>query len=123
MTHIQGSHSFDVADAAVIAQLASTRHSDRVVKAERASVTEMSKSGVMILDSTISRVYRDRDFGRVEANVTFLIKRPGQPVRPVTIRTNVLVRGNDPLRQRLTEDARRLVDQIVMTPVDLPRVA
>lgn len=78
---------------------------------------------MIVLDSKISRVHRDRDFGRVEADITFLIKRPGQPVRPATIRTNVPVRGHDPLRLRLTRDAARLIDRIVTTPAVLPRVA
>ncbi|MBJ3761382.1 hypothetical protein ILP92_01270 [Maribius pontilimi] len=78
---------------------------------------------MIVLDSKIGDVHRDRDFGRVEANVTLWIKRPGQPVRPATIRTNVPVRGHDPLRLRLIQDAARLVDRIVTTPAVLPRVA
>jgi hypothetical protein len=64
---------------------------------------------MIVLQSTIDRVHRDRDFGRVEATVTLVAKtQTGQPPRLVRIRTSVPARGVVPLRERLIQDAVRL---------------
>lgn len=69
---------------------------------------------MIILDSTISQVSRNRDFGRIEARVTFLAKtRAGQPPHPLSVMTNVAVRGAAPLRERLTADAALLATSLV----------
>ncbi|RVV98202.1 hypothetical protein EKE94_12225 [Mesobaculum littorinae] len=61
---------------------------------------------MIIFDSSISNVSHDRDFGRIEATVTFVAKvAQGQPTRMVRIRTNVPTSGGASLRERLTKDA------------------
>ncbi|KAF0674516.1 hypothetical protein [Profundibacterium mesophilum] len=64
---------------------------------------------MIVLDATISNVSYARDFGRIEAKVTLIVKTAHQPVRAIGIRTNVLARGDAPLRTRLLEDAAILV--------------
>lgn len=64
---------------------------------------------MIVLDGTISNVSYARDFGRIEAKVTLIVKTAQQPVRAVSIRTNVLARADEPLRHRLLQDAAILV--------------
>lgn len=63
----------------------------------------------VILDVQIDRVRRDRDFGRVEARIGFVVKEPHQPVRLIRVSTNVPARGGRPLRHRLVADAEVLM--------------
>lgn len=70
-------------------------------------------TGMIVLDAAFENVRRDRDFGRVEAAVTLFIKRAGQAVRPVRVRTNVADRGTDPLRVRLLENAASLAEYVM----------
>ncbi|WP_099827070.1 hypothetical protein [Oceaniglobus indicus] len=61
---------------------------------------------MIVLESIISHVSRNRDFGMIEARVTLFAKtHKGQPPHPVRIRTHVPARGNAPLRQRLVAEA------------------
>ena len=71
---------------------------------------------MMILDSEITHVHRDRDFGRVEALVTLFVKQRGQPVRPLRIRTHMAPQSEGSLRQRLVADAARLAEHVVRRP-------
>ena len=66
-------------------------------------------TGLIILDTRIDRVHRDRDFGRVEARIGFLIKEPHRPIRLIHVLTNVPARGGKPLRERLVADAALLM--------------
>lgn len=59
----------------------------------------------VVLDAQIDRVHRDRDFGRVEARIGFVVKEPHQPVRLIRVSSNVPARGITPLRERLVADA------------------
>lgn len=68
---------------------------------------------MIVLDAAFENVRRDRDFGRVEANVTLFIKRAGEAVRPVRVRTNVMDRGEQSLRVRLLENAASLADYVI----------
>ena len=68
---------------------------------------------MIVLDAEFNNVRRDRDFGRVEAKVTLYIKRAGQAVRPVTVRTNVMARGAESLRVRLLQDAAGLAEYVM----------
>ncbi|WOI55486.1 hypothetical protein [Palleronia sp. LCG004] len=113
-------HGTDTISCDTVTPIRSDLHT---VGNRHASPATDRKRDFILLDGKITNVHHDRDFGRIEASVTFLMKCPGQPVRPVTIRTNVPVHGNRPLRRRLIEDADHLVDRIVISPVDLPRVA
>lgn len=61
---------------------------------------------MIVLETTISNVHRNRDFGMIEANVTFFAKtQAGQPPHPVRIWTHVPVHGAAPLRDRLIGEA------------------
>lgn len=66
-----------------------------------------------ILNAAVRRARRDRDFGRVEAEVTVLLRdTPHSPPRVETIRTSVPAkspRSDLSLRERLIEDATSLV--------------
>ncbi|SFG88072.1 hypothetical protein SAMN04488020_104278 [Palleronia marisminoris] len=68
---------------------------------------------MIVLDAAFDHVRRDRDFGRVEAYVTLLIKRAGEAARPVRVRTNVTDRGTQTLRVRLLENAASLADYVM----------
>ena len=68
---------------------------------------------MIVLDAAFDTVRRDRDFGRVEANVTLFIKRAGEAIRPVRVRTNVMDRGEQTLRVRLLENAASLAEYVV----------
>lgn len=76
---------------------------------------------MIILDACIRHARRDRDFGRVEAIAELVVKtRAGQPPRRLTLRTNVPARGDAPLRERLLEDARLLVQALPVTRTAQP---
>lgn len=66
-------------------------------------------AGFLVFDAQIDRVHRDRDFGRVEARVGFVVKEPHQPVRMIHVLTNVPAQGDAPLRNRLITDAAALM--------------
>ncbi|WP_375260595.1 hypothetical protein [Palleronia sp.] len=68
---------------------------------------------MIVLDAAFENVRRDRDFGRVEAHVTLFIKRAGQAVRPVRVRTNVMDRGEQSVRVRLLENAASLAEYVM----------
>lgn len=68
---------------------------------------------MIVLDAAFDHVHRDRDFGRVEANVTLFIKRAGEAIRPVRVRTNVMERGEQTLRVRLLENAASLAEYVM----------
>lgn len=68
---------------------------------------------MIVLDAAFDNVRRDRDFGRVEANVTLYIKRAGEAARPVRVRTNVMDRGEQTLRVRLLENAAGLAEYVM----------
>lgn len=68
---------------------------------------------MIVLDAAFENVRRDRDFGRVEASVTLFIKRAGEAVRPVRVRTNVMDRGEQSLRVRLLENAASLAGYVM----------
>lgn len=60
---------------------------------------------MIILESSVSKAIRNRDFGMVEAHVTLFAKTiAGQPPHNVVVRTHVPVRGGN-LRARLIADA------------------
>lgn len=62
-----------------------------------------------ILDARIEHARYVRDFGRVEAQVAFLVKEDGRPVpHIVRVRTNEAARG-PALRARLIASARALI--------------
>ncbi|SFP37251.1 hypothetical protein [Tranquillimonas alkanivorans] len=68
---------------------------------------------MFILDSEITHARRDRDFGRVEAEVALLAKtRSGQPPHAIRLRTNVPARGSESLRVRILRDAARLARRL-----------
>ncbi|WP_102108561.1 hypothetical protein [Oceaniglobus roseus] len=61
---------------------------------------------MLVLETKISRVRRDRDFGQIEARVTLFAKiQAGRPAHPISVLTHVPARGDRPLRERLIEDA------------------
>ncbi len=60
---------------------------------------------MIVLEANVKKARLDRDFGRVEAVVELIVKRPGQPARRMKLRTNQPIKGDLPLRQRLTNDA------------------
>jgi hypothetical protein len=63
---------------------------------------------MIVLESAISHVRRNRDFGVVEARVTLLAKtHRGHPPHRVSILTHAFPKGNDTLRKRLIDDAIR----------------
>ena len=77
----------------------------------------------VILDAQIDRVHRDRDFGRVEARIGFVVKEPHQPVRLICVSTNVPARGDAPLRDRLVADAAILMQARRFPPETRQRAA
>lgn len=68
---------------------------------------------MLVLESKISKASYARDFGRVEARVSLLVKtRQGEVPHWIHLRTSQPRHGRGPLRQRLTEDAVRLARQM-----------
>jgi len=62
-----------------------------------------------VLESRITGMAYDADFGRVEAAVSLVIKPgAGHPARTVRLRTSQPLTGAAPLEDRLTSDAIRL---------------
>jgi hypothetical protein len=83
---------------------------------------------MLVLESRISHVARNRDFGMVEACVTLIAKtQAGQPAHPLRLLVHVPVRGHAPLRQRLTAEATGLARAMSRSPAALkargPRAA
>ena len=70
---------------------------------------------MIVYEHQISDVHYDRDFGNVEARVTFLAKtQAGQPPHRVSVMTHVPARDADqPLRTRLVDDAAVLVNRLL----------
>lgn len=65
---------------------------------------------MLVLDAAILRARRNRDFGRVEADIALIVKPgPNRPVQRLTVFTSQPASGARPLRRRLIEDAARLV--------------
>lgn len=63
-----------------------------------------------IIEARIEHARYARDFGQVEAMVSFLIKEEGRPVpHVIRIRTAEVARANLPLRQRLIASAKGLL--------------
>lgn len=88
----------------------STAHLDRQIFCGPAAVGQdetinRPTGRLVILNAQIDRVHRDRDFGRVEARISFVVKEPHQPVRLIRLSTNVPARDDAPLRDRLVADA------------------
>ncbi len=71
---------------------------------------------MIILEATVRRARRNREFGRVEALIDLIVKQPGHPARRVTIRTSQPAKGTLPLRQRLCHDAALLARHIETSP-------
>ncbi len=69
---------------------------------------------MIILEATVRRARRNREFGRVEALIDLIV--PGHPARRVTIRTSQPAKGTLPLRQRLCHDAALLARHIETSP-------
>ncbi|WP_139250790.1 hypothetical protein [Palleronia salina] len=90
---------------------------------DRARAREEGRQRMVILDADLSRVRRDRDFGRIEALVSLWVKESGRPVRPIRLTTNVPIRGNGPIRARLIQDAAALASSGLAPDTSLPRVA
>jgi hypothetical protein len=78
---------------------------------------------MIVIDATFSDVTRSRDYGRVEAIVSLLVKTVGRPVRNVSVRTSVSDRGDAPLRHRLIRDAARLALRLGATRTSLTEAA
>lgn len=53
---------------------------------------------MIILEATVRRARRNREFGRVEALIDLIVKQPGHPARRVTIRTSQPAKGTLPLQ-------------------------
>ncbi len=64
---------------------------------------------MQVLESCVTGMAYDADFGRVEAAVA-LVVLPGQgaPARTLQMRTSQPLHGTAPLEERLTRDAIRL---------------
>lgn len=78
---------------------------------------------MLIFDSKIDRVHRSREFGQIEARITFLAKTAaGRPPQSMRIATHVPIRGNGPLRDRLMRDAMRLA-RLMAARAQSPRIA
>ncbi|MDF0602480.1 hypothetical protein P1J78_17215 [Psychromarinibacter sp. C21-152] len=74
-----------------------------------------------VLDTQVSEMVYDADFGRVEADVLLIVKpQPGQPARRLSLRTSQPLRGAAPLNERLAADAIRLAERMV-APAPAPR--
>ena len=79
---------------------------------------------MIILQADISKVRRNRDFGRIEAVVSLVAKvQAGQPPTMIRLRTSVPTRGDLPLRQRLKADAARLARFMRPHPVKRRKTA
>lgn len=64
-----------------------------------------------VLETRITDMRYDADFGRVEACVTLIVKpRPGQPARRLCLRTSQPLLGPSPVEKRLAGDAIRLAE-------------
>ena len=79
-----------------------------------------------VLSATVEHARYARDFGQVEAMVSFLVKDDARPVpHRIRIRTCDDARAAEPLRQRLVASAREILDrrQPAVARVGLMRAA
>lgn len=103
-------------------------HFDRQISAARQQLGQTEASNcpterLVILEAQIDRVHRDRDFGRVEARIGFVVKEPHQPVRLIRLTTNVPARDDAPLRDRIVADAAILMKARLSSPEAHQRAA
>ncbi|WP_172298693.1 hypothetical protein [Pseudoruegeria sp. HB172150] len=77
-----------------------------------------------ILESQITDMRYNADFGRVEAAVSLLVKpQAGQPPRSMRMRTSQPLEGSTPLEDRLKEDAIRLAQSLAEKRAHRPTLA
>ncbi|WP_226780224.1 hypothetical protein [Oceaniglobus trochenteri] len=72
---------------------------------------------MIVLETRISNVHRNRDFGMVEARVTLLAKtRTGHPPHLISVHAHVPARGKAPLRDRLVADGKMIAGHLSRLP-------